>query len=94
MGLRRPVIGDVVTLAHRARGRAHDTDRGRAQVRGAPPAFDGGRGIAVERDGAGDLAAEVRRLQEENSAMERRMLQARKHISGLMQRLAALEIET
>ena len=31
--------------------------------------------------------------QAENAAMERRMVQARKHISGLMQRLAALEIE-
>ena len=49
--------------------------------------------LTAERSGIDELNAEIRRLQAENTAMERRMLQARKHISGLMQRLAALEIE-
>lgn len=45
------------------------------------------------RSGATDLAHEVERLRAENAALRSRMLQARKRISGLMQRLASLEIE-
>ncbi|HUE95409.1 MAG TPA: hypothetical protein VMN39_02060 [Longimicrobiaceae bacterium] len=39
------------------------------------------------------LTGEVQRLRAENAALQSRMLQARKRISGLMQKLAALEIE-
>ncbi|HUE96763.1 MAG TPA: hypothetical protein VMN39_08890 [Longimicrobiaceae bacterium] len=43
--------------------------------------------------GASDLTQEVARLRAENAALKSRMSQARKRITGLMQRLAALEIE-
>lgn len=45
------------------------------------------------RSGADDLTQELARLRAENAALRSRMLQARKRISGLMQRLAALELE-
>ena len=37
---------------------------------------------------------EVRRLKAENAALQSRMLQARKRVAALMQRLAALDIES
>lgn len=43
--------------------------------------------------GPDDIAQEVVRLRAENAALKSRMLQARKRIAGLMQRLAALEVE-
>ena len=45
------------------------------------------------RNSSSDAAEEVRRLRAENAALKSRMLQARKRIAGLMQRLAALEVE-
>jgi hypothetical protein len=55
------------------------------------------RGSLEEVAGPGpdseDLLHEVRRLRAENAALHSRMLQARKRLSGLMQRLAALEID-
>ena len=41
-----------------------------------------------------ELMQEIRRLKAENAALRSRMLQARKRLSGLMQRLAALELES
>ena len=49
--------------------------------------------LAAESAKPDDLAEEVKRLQAENAALKSRMLQARKRITGLMQRLAALEVE-
>jgi predicted RNase H-like nuclease (RuvC/YqgF family) len=49
--------------------------------------------LARERSGSEDTSQEVRRLKAENAALQSRMLNARKRISGLMQRLAALDIE-
>ena len=49
--------------------------------------------LEAERGQAEALVAEMQRLKEQNAAMERRMLQARKRINGLMQKLATLEIE-
>jgi len=40
-----------------------------------------------------DLHQELRRLRAENAALQSRMLHARKRLSELMQRLAALELE-
>lgn len=51
--------------------------------------------LADERSNSSeDAAEEIRRLRAENAALQSRMLQARKRIAGLMQRLAALDIET
>lgn len=47
-------------------------------------------GREPQAEGSGD---EVRRLKAENAALHSRMLQARKRVASLMQRLAALEIE-
>jgi hypothetical protein len=40
-----------------------------------------------------DLHEELRRLRAENAALHSRMLQARKRVAALMQRLSALEID-
>jgi hypothetical protein len=40
-----------------------------------------------------DLREEVRRLRAENTALQSRMLQARKRVAALMKRLSALGIE-
>ncbi|MEX2569940.1 MAG: hypothetical protein WD737_01445 [Gemmatimonadota bacterium] len=51
--------------------------------------------VANENAGAesDDLAEELRRLKAENAALQSRMLQARKKVAGLMQRLSALEVD-
>jgi predicted RNase H-like nuclease (RuvC/YqgF family) len=49
--------------------------------------------LAAERSGSGDLEQEVRRLKAENAALHSRMLQARKRVETLLQRLSALGIE-
>jgi chromosome segregation ATPase len=49
--------------------------------------------VAEVEGGAGDLAQEVRRLRAENATLSSRMLQARKRLSALMQRLSSLEGE-
>ena len=49
--------------------------------------------LAGPRSDAPDVAGELKRLKAENALLRSRMLQARKRISGLMQRLAALELE-
>jgi predicted RNase H-like nuclease (RuvC/YqgF family) len=49
--------------------------------------------VAGDRDGENDVRQDLRRLKAENAALHSRMLQARKRVAGLMQRLAALEIE-
>ena len=48
---------------------------------------------AAQRSGSGDVDEELRRLKAENAALHSRMLQARKRVATLMQRLAALEID-
>lgn len=50
--------------------------------------------LAAEGAKPDDLEEEVKRLQAENAALKSRMTQARKRITGLMQRLAALEVES
>ena len=45
------------------------------------------------KSGEKELLDEVTRLRAENAALRSRMLQARKRVHGLMQRLSALEIE-
>ena len=47
--------------------------------------------LASKENEAADGAEEVRRLRAENAALRSRMMQARKQISGLMQRLASLD---
>jgi predicted RNase H-like nuclease (RuvC/YqgF family) len=49
--------------------------------------------VAGDREGDPDVRQDLRRLKAENAALHSRMLQARKRVAGLMQRLAALEIE-
>jgi hypothetical protein len=49
--------------------------------------------LAGERDGTPDAAHEILRLKAENAALRSRMLQARKRVSALTSRLAALELE-
>jgi predicted RNase H-like nuclease (RuvC/YqgF family) len=49
--------------------------------------------LASGRESTGDDSQEIRRLRAENAALHSRMLQARKRIAGLMQRMAALDIE-
>jgi predicted RNase H-like nuclease (RuvC/YqgF family) len=49
--------------------------------------------FAAERSGPEDLDQEIRRLRAENAALRSRMLQARKRVGGLMQRLSALDVE-
>jgi chromosome segregation ATPase len=49
--------------------------------------------VAAASPGPDDLAETIRRLKAENAALRSRMLQARKRVAGLMQRLAALEVE-
>lgn len=68
----------------RAREAEEEVDRLRQSI----------EGLAEERLGnASDAAQEIRRLRAENAALQSRMQQARKRIAGLMQRLAALEME-
>jgi hypothetical protein len=47
----------------------------------------------AERSTSEDAAQQLRRLKAENAALHSRMLQARNRVAGLMQRLAALEVE-
>ncbi len=49
--------------------------------------------FAAGRSAPDDVAEQLRRLKAENAALQSRMLQARKRVSGLMQRLAALDID-
>lgn len=49
--------------------------------------------FASGESAVGNLAEETRRLKAENAALRSRMLQARKRISSLMQRLAVLGLE-
>jgi acyl carrier protein phosphodiesterase len=51
-------------------------------------------GLAARRPGADDLDDELKRLKAENAALHSRMIQARKRVATLMQRLAALEMES
>jgi chromosome segregation ATPase len=46
-----------------------------------------------DRPPADDATEELRRLRAENAALRSRMAQARKRVSGLMQRLSALEVD-
>lgn len=48
--------------------------------------------VAVRQE-AGDERREVVRLRAENTALQSRMLQARKRVGALLKRLAALEID-
>lgn len=50
--------------------------------------------LAAKQAEPDDLEEELKRLRAENAALQSRMLQARKRITGLMQRLAALDMET
>jgi hypothetical protein len=49
--------------------------------------------LALTRQESGDERREIVRLRAENSALQSRMLQARKRIGGLLKRLSALEID-
>ena len=49
--------------------------------------------LAITRQESGDERREIVRLRAENTALQSRMLQARKRIGGLLKRLAALEID-
>lgn len=49
--------------------------------------------LRVERESSGDILSELEKLREDNGMLRRRMVQARKRITGLMQRLSALNIE-
>lgn len=49
--------------------------------------------LRAERESSADAISEMEKLREDNGALRRRMVQARKRISGLMQRLSALNIE-
>jgi hypothetical protein len=49
--------------------------------------------VADQQVDSEDLREELRRVKAENAALHSRMLQARKRLSALMLRLAALEIE-
>lgn len=49
--------------------------------------------VAGEKPGTDDLAEALKRLKAENAALRSRMVQARKRVAGLMQRLSALEVE-
>ena len=49
--------------------------------------------LAVSRGGSEDERREVSRLRAENAALESRMVQARKRVSALLKRLAALGLE-
>lgn len=46
-----------------------------------------------ERGESGDLAESLKQARAENAALESRMLQARKRVVRLMQRLSALEVD-
>ena len=49
--------------------------------------------LAGHREEGGDDRREVVRLRAENTALQSRMLQARKRVGALLKRLAALELE-
>lgn len=49
--------------------------------------------LAAGRSVTDDAAQQLRRLKAENAALQSRMLQARKRVAALMQRLSALGIE-
>lgn len=49
--------------------------------------------LADDPDRPGDAQAELRRLRAENAALRSRMTQAGKRVSGVLRRLAALEVE-
>lgn len=49
--------------------------------------------LRAERSSSAEVTSELEKLREDNSALRRRMVQARKRITGLMQRLSALNIE-
>ena len=54
---------------------------------------DGPPLLALSRQDTGDERREVVRLRAENTALQSRMLQARKRIGALLKRLSALEID-
>jgi predicted RNase H-like nuclease (RuvC/YqgF family) len=49
--------------------------------------------LATGRSVTDDAAQQLRRLKAENAALQSRMVQARKRVSALMQRLSALDID-
>ena len=49
--------------------------------------------LAGNREESGGEQREIVRLRAENTALQSRMLQARKRVSGLLKRLAALELD-
>jgi predicted RNase H-like nuclease (RuvC/YqgF family) len=49
--------------------------------------------LAVDGNEAGDERREIVRLRAENTALQSRMLQARKRVGALLKRLSALELD-
>ncbi len=80
---------DAGGLLERLVRRAHAAEEEVQRLRQSLEEVADGRAVAAE-----DTAQQVRQLKAENAALRSRLLQARKHVSGLMQRLAALEIES
>lgn len=79
---------DAGGLLERLVRRAHAAEEEVQRLRQSLEEVAEGRAITSD-----DTAQQVRQLKAENAALRSRLLQARKHVSGLMQRLAALEIE-
>lgn len=83
--LERAVEEAAVSLGRWTR-RAHETEEEVERLRRSLEELS-------SRGGEKNLLDEVTRLRAENAALRSRMLQARKRINGLMQRLSALEID-
>jgi predicted nucleic acid-binding Zn-ribbon protein len=79
---------EAVSLLGRLVQRAREAEAEVERLRQSLEALAGERSAS-----SGDTVQEVRRLRAENAALHSRMLQARKRISALMQRLAALDVE-
>ena len=79
---------DAGGLLERLVRRAHAAEEEVQRLRRSLEEVAEGRAIATE-----DSAQQIRQLKAENAALRSRLQQARKHVSGLMQRLATLEID-
>jgi hypothetical protein len=91
------LVADWERLERSAEHAAHALAAWRARAREAEDEVERLRQsleeLAAGRDGPGaDLAQEMKRLKAENVALRSRMLQTRKRVAALMQRLAALEV--
>jgi predicted RNase H-like nuclease (RuvC/YqgF family) len=69
------------------RRRAHEAEEEVSRLRRA---FEE---LAAERDRPQDLDLEVRRLRAENTALQSRMLQARKRVAALLRQVSVLEVD-